>query len=90
MDLIMPRMNECESFLFYRAFQSGQSVCIAGFFGIYYSIGAIPAGLYLFLMPAYQLQKGKTPQDCLILFNRASQYLAVMLLVAIFSIWITN
>jgi 4-hydroxybenzoate polyprenyltransferase len=50
-----------------------------------YLPGSLLAGLFLLLVPACRLHKGKSPQEAIALFNRASYYPVVMLLVLVIS-----
>ncbi|HPD61471.1 MAG TPA: UbiA family prenyltransferase, partial [Thermodesulfobacteriota bacterium] len=52
-----------------------------------YAIGALVAGTYFLLLPAYRLYKTKASQEAANLFNRASYYPAVVLVVLVVS-WI--
>jgi 4-hydroxybenzoate polyprenyltransferase len=53
--------------------------------GPQYLAGSLLAGLFLLLLPAYRLYKGETPDEAIALFNRASNYPVVMLLVVMIS-----
>ncbi len=53
-----------------------------------YLAGALLAGLYCILIPAYRLFKTKSPQQASALFNRASYYPLGMLIVVIISFMI--
>jgi 4-hydroxybenzoate polyprenyltransferase len=56
-----------------------------GKLGLPYLVGALFSGFYFLLLSAYRLYKTKGPQDASTLFNRASYYPLVMLLVTIIS-----
>jgi len=53
--------------------------------GVQYLAGSLLAGLFLLLLPAYRLYKGESPAEAIALFNRASNYPVVMLLVVMIS-----
>jgi 4-hydroxybenzoate polyprenyltransferase len=53
--------------------------------GPQYLAGSLLAGLFLLLLPAYRLYKGESPGKAIALFNRASNYPLVMLLVVMIS-----
>jgi 4-hydroxybenzoate polyprenyltransferase len=55
--------------------------------GIFYWIGALFAGVYFLLLPGCRLYKNKTAEDAFRLFNRASYYPVVMLVVIMIS-WV--
>ncbi len=50
-----------------------------------YLAGALLAGLFILLIPAYRLSKTKSPQQASALFNKASYYPLGMLVVVIIS-----
>ena len=53
--------------------------------GFQYLVGALLAGYFLLLLPAYRLHKGESPEEAIALFNRASNYPVVMLFVVMIS-----
>jgi 4-hydroxybenzoate polyprenyltransferase len=57
----------------------------AEFFSI---VASLNAGFYLLLLPAYRLHKTKERREAMVLFNRASYYPLVLLLVVIIAIMI--
>ena len=53
--------------------------------GFQYLAGSLLAGYFLLLLPAYRLHKGESPDEAITLFNRASNYPVVMLVVVMIS-----
>jgi len=53
--------------------------------GFQYLAGSLLAGYFFLLLPAYRLHKGESPGEAIALFNRASNYPVVMLLVVMIS-----
>ena len=49
--------------------------------GFQYLAGSLLAGYFLLLLPAYRLHKGESPDEAIALFNRASYYPAVLLVI---------
>ena len=55
--------------------------------GFFYWVGALSAGVFLLLAPAYRLKTHQAPKDAFHLFNRASYYPLAMLMVTMIS-WV--
>ncbi len=55
--------------------------------GYFYWVGALSAGVFLLLAPAYRLKTHQAPEDAFHLFNRASYYPLAMLMVTMIS-WV--